>query len=60
MPLESSDTSVTDAYVGARWGFMIRGDIGTGDTDLIWTTTAYISVGVGRKGNKDIIFGALA
>ena len=65
MPQESSDTSVTDAYIGARyslslsprWGFMIRADIGAGDTDLIWNTTAYLSVGVGRKGNKDIIFG---
>ncbi len=65
MPLESMDTSLAEPYIGARyslsfsprWGFLVRGDIGAGDTDLIWNTTAYLRLTVGKKGNKHIIFG---
>lgn len=50
------DRSLTDIYAGGRvvlpfgksWRFGLRGDIGTGDSDLVWNAVALLSWQVGR------------
>ncbi len=62
---EKSDSSFTDGFIGVRYsdrlsnrlGYQIRIDFASGDTDSTWNTVAGLTVGVGKKGNKNLIFG---
>ena len=70
LPIGASDTekshsSLTDGFIGVRYsdrlsnrlGYQIRIDFASGDTDSTWNTVAGLTVGVGKKGNKNLIFG---
>ena len=59
-----SDT-LADGFVGLRylkplaenWSFIVRGDIGSGDSDLSWNAAAYIVYDVGKQKQNRIVFG---
>jgi len=59
------DQTFTDAFVGGRyshafakrWDFAIRGDVGTGDTDLTWNAIGTMGVQLGDSGKYSVRFG---
>ncbi len=63
--LGTADTFL-NGFIGARFGFpfaerwqlQVRGDVGTGDTDLSWTATAGVGVwfGKNRKFGLDLLY----
>jgi len=61
----TTDSSLTDAFVGLRaggplggnWDLMVRGDVGTGDTELTWNALGTVGFHFGSKGQFGARFG---
>lgn len=59
------DDNYTDVFVGGRfsrpfkerWNFIIRGDLGTGDTDLSWNAVGTLGVKFGEGDRYGVQFG---
>ncbi len=57
--------NLTDAFAGIRykaplnerWSFVLRGDVGAGDSDRAWNALALLGYQVGKKKQKTILFG---
>ena len=43
--------------IGKRWDFTIRGDVGTGGTDLTWNAVASFGVRLGKTDRYNLRFG---
>jgi hypothetical protein len=43
--------------IGGRWDFVIRADVGTGETDLTWNTVASFGVRLGKTDRYNLRFG---
>jgi hypothetical protein len=43
--------------IGKRWDFLIRGDVGTGETDLSWNALASFGVRLGKTDRYNLRFG---
>ena len=58
-------SAFTDAFVGLRytralgerWGFLVRGDVGAGDTELTWNASGLASVAFGPPDRYTLLFG---
>lgn len=61
----TSSKTITDVFAGLRyqaplnerWSFVLRGDVGTGDTDRAWNALALLGYKLGKKKQKTILFG---
>lgn len=57
--------TLADGFVGLRylaplaenWSFTVRGDVGSGDSDLSWNASAFVGYHVGKKKQNLILFG---
>ena len=43
--------------IGKRWDFVVRGDVGTGGTDLTWNAVGSFGVRLGKTDRYDLRFG---
>jgi hypothetical protein len=61
----SSSQSFTDGFaglryqapLGERWSYVLRGDLGAGDSELAWNTSALLGYQVGKRRQNLILFG---